>query len=120
MTVVNLEVLTNRTAVDETFLRSHRQVRKRRMRVMSTPTTVRFQIVVSSKDENEVITEKRYFVSLGLSVESDGQDVGIQFGPALAESSSQTETQTSLNQPLPTGIVMPPEDPPRLFTVIAN
>ena len=91
-----------------------------------TPTTVRFQIVVSSMDANGLPIDKRYVVSLGLSVVSDGEEVGIQFGPALGDSSSQTQTQTStstqtnLDEPVPSGVVMPPEDPPRLLTVIAN
>lgn len=86
---------------------------------MSTPTTVKFQIVVSSTDQNGLTTDKRYVVSLGLSVTSDGQDVGIEFGPALGDNTSQTPPSLP-DQPLPPSVVMPPEDPPRLLTVIAN
>jgi hypothetical protein len=109
MTAVSLEVLTNRKAVDETFPRSRPPREKKEMRVMSTPTTVKFRIAVSSNGENGLTTEKTYFVEMSLSVESEsGEPVSIRLQPV-----SLSQLEGSDMEPQPADAVPPPADPPK-------
>lgn len=67
---------------------------------MSIPTTVKFQIAVSSKDESGLDTEKIYTLTLSLLVEGAGNEGEIRV------------KQIAAVTPQPLGIVPPPEDPP--------
>lgn len=81
---------------------------------MSTPTTVKFQIAVSSNDENG-LTEKTYFVEMGLSVETDsGEPVSIRLEPLPAP-----PLESSGLMMVPLDAIPPPEDPPKMKVVIS-
>lgn len=75
---------------------------------MSTPTTVKFQIVVPSKNENGLSIEKTYSVEMSLTVESEsGEAVNVRVeGVSLPQPPSV--------QPVPTDAIPPPSDPPKI------
>jgi hypothetical protein len=84
---------------------------------MSTPTTIKLQIAVSSTDENGQITHSRYFVDMNVISES-GEAFGIELFPSTSTASEGSE---STGEPLivPPSEVMPPQDPPRTQVAIS-
>jgi hypothetical protein len=114
MTAVNLEVLTNRTAVMKRFAISTAREEKRRMRVMSTPTTVKFQIAVSANDENGQPCEKLFLVDMNVEAES-GEVLGF-----VVSNDNDSVLQSQMSpQPVPSGVGMPPQDPPTIEISVA-
>jgi hypothetical protein len=122
MTTVSLEVFTNRPAVMKRFRDIDRQKRKRRMRVMSTPTTVKFQIAVSSTDENGQAIEKLFLVDMTITSEN-GEVLGIELVPATNQVSNDNEHEVEAEATDPeivaSSVGMPPQDPPKAQVVIS-
>ncbi|MFP5286009.1 MAG: hypothetical protein ACLGI9_09755 [Thermoanaerobaculia bacterium] len=81
---------------------------------MSTPTTVKFQIAVSSTAGSGEATEKVYTLTLSLLVEGSVEGDGIRVTPILAsESDPDTTVQAPGDSPLqPPGDAPLPKDPP--------
>lgn len=84
---------------------------------MSTPTTVKLQIAVSSTDEKGQTTQSRYFVDVNVVSES-GEPVGIELLPSTSTASTGSE---GASEPVivPPSEVMPPQDPPRTQLTIS-
>lgn len=85
---------------------------------MSTPTTVKFQIAVSSTDENGQAIEKLFFVDMTIASDS-GEVIGIELLPTTGSVSSNDNESLAGLQPVPSGEVMPPQDPPRARVAIS-
>ncbi|HWN41887.1 MAG TPA: hypothetical protein VNW71_06670 [Thermoanaerobaculia bacterium] len=86
---------------------------------MSTPTTVKFQIAVSSTDGNGQAIEKVFLVDM--SVESgSGKVLGIELVPSTTlVSGSNDNGSIGDGKAQPSGEVMPPKDPPTVAISIA-
>jgi hypothetical protein len=79
---------------------------------MATPMTVKLQIAVSSTDENGQEIKKLFLVDMNVESESC-QVIGIDMGPCTTWVSSNDNESGGGWAPLPSGEVMPPQDPPR-------
>jgi hypothetical protein len=90
-----------------------RQESKRRMKVMSTPTTVKFQIAVSSTDGNGQAIEKVFLVDMSVEPGS-GKVLGIELVPVTTLVSNDNE-----NEFVASSVGMPPQDPPRAEVAIS-
>ncbi|MEA2559152.1 MAG: hypothetical protein QOH06_656 [Acidobacteriota bacterium] len=86
---------------------------------MSTPMMVKFQIAVSSKDEDGQATEKIFLVDMTVTSES-GEVLGIELLPVVISSNdNESILSTGGPSPVPSGEVMPPQDPPRARVAIS-
>src|SRR5689334_10358203 len=98
--------------------------RRKKERVMSTPTTVKFQIAVSSADECGQPIDKLFFVDMSVTSEA-GDAISIELVPSPVEavsSSNDNETGTGIEDgplPRPLGEVMPPPEPPKVKVAIS-
>lgn len=85
---------------------------------MSTPTMVKFEIAVSSRDGNGQITENLFLVDMTVASES-GEVIGIELLPTPSSVSNDNESFEDGPSPSPSGEIMPPKDPPRVAISIA-
>lgn len=74
---------------------------------MATPTTVQFQVTVSSKDENGVVTEKTCLLTLQVESEN-GEVCDVRVAPVLTGTGTDNSVDTECGT---SGAGMPVHDP---------
>ncbi|HEX5718920.1 MAG TPA: hypothetical protein VF179_22350 [Thermoanaerobaculia bacterium] len=84
---------------------------------MSTPTTVKFQIAVSSKDGNGQATEKLFLVDMTVASES-GEVIGIELLPTPGTVSNDNESLEGTMVTSKSEVLLP-QDPPRAQVAIS-
>jgi hypothetical protein len=86
---------------------------------MSTPTTVKFRIAVSSTDGNGQTIENVFLVDMSVESES-GEVIGVELSPSPTFVSGSNDNESLRDGLLlPSGEVMPPKDPPRVAILAA-